>query len=170
MSGHDSIWSKLKTLKLKDLTQSQISATIENNFLSESDGLHQGVLVHQAKLAQATFGAAGAIPDSGGISSTDFSDSTVTIIPPVGEVWTLNPALITCTNSGLAPSSITTRITDGTNSVTFPVATIAPGLELPILENNYSSSIRLTSSLYLSVISSISNTQTLNFAYVKEAI
>ena len=166
----DTVWAKLRTLKLKDLTQTQISATIKDTFLSEQDGLSQGVLVHQAKEAQSTFGSGGVIPSAGSISATTFTDSAVTIKPAVGEVWSLNPAFITGSNSGMAPATVTLSITDGTNSVALPSATVPDANQIPIIENQYSSTLKLTSSMYLSVISDSNDTQTLRFPYVKEAI
>ena len=163
-------WSRLKTLQLKDVTQGNISDSIKESFLSEQKFIDKIISLHQAKVAQSTFGGSGVVPSSGAISTTTFTDSATTIKPSAGEVWTLNPAFITGSNSGIAPSQVTLSITDGSNSVDLPSATIPDANQIPLLENQYSSTLKLTSSMYLSVISDSNNTQTLRFPYIKEAI
>jgi len=169
-------WSKVQTTQLKNLTQAQISQLIENNFLSEPATLADGVLIHKAKMAQATYGAGGVVPSTGSIETATFGDSITLIQPAANEVWICDPAMFQVVNNGPAPATITPSLSDGTTSLDFPPVTIAPGQAAFILGVDASASaiqsynMRLTNSLYLTVISDVDQPHAYKLAITKEAI
>lgn len=168
-------WSKVQTTQLKNLTQAQISQLIENNFLSEPETLADGVLIHRAKEAQATYGAGGIVPSTGSIESDTFGDSITLIQPGVNEVWCIDPSMLQVVNAGVAQCTITVALTDGTNSLHFPQVIINPGQSSFILGTGSSASIqsycmRITNTLYFTLISDIDQPHTYNLPITKEAI
>lgn len=169
-------WTKVQTTQLKNLTASQISQLIENNFLSEPATLADGVLIHKAKMAQATYGAGGVVPSTGSIESATFGDSITLIQPAENEVWICDPAMLQVVNNGAAPAAITPSLSDGTTSLDFPSVTIAPGQAGFILGVDASATaiqsynMRLTNTLYFVLISDVDQVHTYKLPITKEAI
>ena len=168
-------WQKVQTTQLKNLTQSQINDLVKNNYLSERDTLADGVLIHAAKLSQATYGGGGIIPSTGSIETATFTDSITTIQPASNEVWVIDPALLQVVNNGINTATITVTMTDGTNSLTFPTVIINSGFSAFVLGVDSSAGIqsygmRLTNTLYLTLISDTDQTHAYYLPMTKEAI
>lgn len=169
-----SMWNKVKTTQLENLTQTQIKSLIGSNYLSEEESLAEGVLIHNAKLASSTFGNGGTIPSTGSIESSTFTDSITAIQPSTGEVWIMDPSLFQVTNNGLAPVSITVSLTDGTTTMNFPPVQVLPGLSAFVLGVDSTASIqsyamRLTNTLYFQLIADVDQTHTYFMPITKEA-
>lgn len=155
--------SRLKTLNLQDLTQSQVNATGKTVFIPDAVAREDVIAVHNALLAVSTFGAT-VVPSKGEVKVVAFTDvpspiGTV-IQPPAGEVWLLDPNVVSVINGGSGVNTVNMWLTDGTTS-TAPIATVAatvsadPQLLPPI--NPASVSLKLTNSLYLAVTGSVAD-------------
>jgi len=169
-----SSWNRLKTLKLKEVTQSNISDSVKESFISEKKYLENIISLHQAKVAQSTFGSGGTIPSTGSIESSVFGDTITAIQPATGEVWVMDPALLQVTNGGGAPANITPSLTDGTTTMNFPAVTIQPGLSGFVLGVDSAAAIqsygmRLSNTLYFQLISSVDQPHTYFMPITKEA-
>ena len=163
---------KLKNNQIESLTRDNFESASGVIYIDAPDALENFVQLNRAKLAVATFGGNGVLPNKGAISATAFTDSPPTgtaIQPAVGEVWMVDLTNINIINGASGTNNVTLQWSDGTpNTCTIVTAGIAGAATAGVLfdiEKTPEKITYLTNSLYLTVVGSASDESHLKIPY-----
>ena len=162
---------KLKNFQIESLTRDNFESASGVIYIDAPDALENVVQLNRAKLAVATFGGNGVLPNKGAISSTAFTDAPPTgtaIQPAVGEVWMVDLTNINIVNGASGTNNITLQWSDGSETTTIVTAGIAGAATAGVLfdiEKTPEKIAYLTNSLYLTVVGSASDESHLKIPY-----
>jgi len=163
---------KLKNFQIESLTRDNFESASGVLYIDATNALENMIQLNHAKLAVATFGGNGVLPNKGAISSTTFTDSPPTgsaIRPAVGEVWRVNLTDINIVNGSASSNTVSLLWTDSTGATAAIISTgIAGNATAGKLYDDALMTEKiayLTNSLYLSAVGTQSDESIIKIPY-----
>lgn len=163
---------KLKNFQIENLTRDDFESASGILYIDAPDALTNMVELNQAKLAVATFGGDGVLPNGGAIKQVTFTDGPPTgsaVQPSVGQVWRVNLTDINIVNGSSSSNTVSLIWIDSTGATAAIISTgIAGNATAGKLYDDALMTQKiayLTNSLYLSVVGTQSDESIIKVPY-----